>query len=116
MKKFWTYVLLIFQIGMIVSLIKGIQVTLDSKSRVNNLEMQKTKLEEEKDRLEAQYKYVQSPEYLEKVARDELHLSKPGEEVVIVPEELLQQPEKVQIEPEKNLPIYMKWWEVFFAE
>lgn len=36
-------------------------------------------------------KRVESPEYLEKVARNQLGLSKPGEEVVIVPQDLLAQ-------------------------
>lgn len=114
MKRFWTYILLIFQISMIISLIKGIQTTLQAKNRVSNLEQKKADLAEEKRKLEEQYKYVQTPEYLEKVAREELHLSKPGEEVVIIPEEMLaSNGGEVKKLPEEEKPNFLKWWEVF---
>lgn len=116
MKRFLTYILLLFQIGMIISLVKGIQETLQAKNRVTDLETKKTTLTQEKQKLEAQYRYAQSFEYLERVARDELHLSKPGEEVVIVPEEMMGSGggEK-KVEGEREIPNYLKWWEVFMG-
>ena len=43
----------------------------------------------QRDELLRQKNKVDSPDFLEKVARDQLGLSKPGEETVIIPEELL---------------------------
>lgn len=100
---------------MIVSLIKGIQTTLESKSRVTDLEAKKSQLESEKRELEAQQKYVESPEYLEKVAREELHLSKPGEEVILVPEELIRAESKKEEVVSQEIPNYLKWWRVFMS-
>ena len=86
MRKYLLYGIIVFQIALIVSLIRGIQISRRSAGRIAALREQKTKLETEKKKLEDEAKYVASPYYLEKVARDELHLSKEGEVVVIVPE------------------------------
>lgn len=116
MRKFWIYVLLIFQVGLIVSLVKGIQVSWGSQKRVTVLAERKQALEEEKAKLVKEYEYVQSQEYLDKVARNELQLSKEGETIVIVPEEarIVDSNEQAVIREEKSN--WEKWWEVLFGE
>jgi len=77
------------------------------------MEETKEKLEAERNNLEKEREYVQSPYYLEKVARDELNLSKAGETVVIVPDsqriltETEAKPEETQ-----DKANWQKWWEV----
>ncbi len=88
MRKYILYGIIIFQIALIISLVRGIQLSRRSAIRIATMQETKLKLEEESKKLKEQAEYVQSPYYLEKVARDELHMSKPGETVVIVPEEV----------------------------
>jgi hypothetical protein len=73
----------------------------------------KQKLESEQKKLADQQVYVQSPYYLEKVARDELHLSKPGETVVIVPDsQQLGNSANQQSQEVKEKTNWQKWWGV----
>ena len=74
----------------------------------------KKKLEEERDKLKKEQENVNSEYYLEKVAREELHLTKPGETVVIVPESILIGTQTNDVE-EKVLevkPNWMLWFEI----
>lgn len=53
------------------------------RSEVKRMELEVKKLEAERARLEEQMQTLedQDPEYIEKLAREKLHLSKPGETV-----------------------------------
>lgn len=106
------YAILIFQIVLIGSLIRGIQVSYKSRERVEILQEKKGQLEEENAKLKEDVAYVQSDYYIEKVAREELQRAKPGEQVVILPENqrvsgLSTGGEKKQ---EKQLKNWEKWW------
>lgn len=106
------YAILMFQIVLIGSLIRGIQVSYKSRERVEILQEKKGQLEEENTKLKEDVAYVQSDYYIEKVAREELQKAKPGEQVVILPEN--QQVGGVKEEgpkkQEKQLKNWEKWW------
>src|SRR3989339_1957288 len=113
MRKLAQYGIIVFQILLIISLVRGVQLTLRSRERVTDLEKKKAELVKEEERLKAQEEYVQSPYYLEKVAREELHLAKPGETVVIVPDSILQiTDDSRQADTHTEQPNWQKWWEV----
>ena len=113
MRKLALYGIIIFQVLMIISLVRGIQLSRLATGRIKDMESVKNKLVEEKNSLEKQREYVQSEFYLEKVARDELHLSREGETVVVVPEipqsngDALEKPEE-KVEKDN----WQKWWDV----
>ena len=113
MRKFVLYTIIVFQILLIASLVRGIQLSRQSKTRIANLQETKKQLQDEQGKLREMGEYYQSTFYLEKVARDEMNLSKPGESVVIVPEnqdiatEADQKPGEV--EEKEN---WQKWWGV----
>lgn len=58
---------------------------------------------------------VQSPDYVEKVARDDLGLVKPGETLVIVSSSV-EASSSVQTLPEIEIvqPGWVSWWKLFF--
>ena len=113
MRKLVLYAIILFQIALIISLVRGVQLSRKSAIRIASMEETKAKLIEEREKLKKEEEYVQSEYYLEKVARDELHLSKPGETVVIVPENRVQIEEIDKIvESLVEKPNWMKWWEV----
>lgn len=113
MRKIVLYGVIIFQILLTISLIRGIQVSRKSSERIASLEATKAQLLQESERIKAEEEYVKSPYYLEKVARDELNLSKPGETVVIVPESVRtavgKREDKEVVEEKEN---WRKWWDV----
>ena len=106
------YAILIFQIVLIGSLIRGIQVSYKSSERVGILQEKKDQLEEENAKLKEDVAYVQSDYYIEKVAREELQRAKPGEQVVILPENQRVESTNVESEKkqEKQLKNWEKWW------
>lgn len=106
------YAILLFQIILIGSLIRGIQVSYKSKERVEVLRDKKEQLEEEHAKLQRDAEYVQSDYYIEKVAREELQKSKPGEKVVILPESqrVTEQGVIKELKNERPLKNWEKWW------
>lgn len=114
MKKIVLYGVIIFQILIIVSLVRGIEIAKRSKERIDDLENTKAKLVQEKIELEKKQKEVESEYYLEKVAREELHLSKPGETVVIVPDSLVYTSPiaEAHATPPPTKPNWIKWIEI----
>ncbi len=98
---------------MIISLLRGIQLSMRSKERIANLEERKQQLEDEVRELKTREEYINSPYYLERVAREELQLAKPGETVVILPDTSYLISDKNQkIEEDRERPNYLKWWDV----
>lgn len=106
------YGIIIFQVLLIISLVRGIQLSLRARGRIEGLEKKKEELEQEEKGLKAQEEYVQSPYYLEKVAREELHLAKPGETVVIVPEGNILYSVRSEQEEAKEKPNWQKWGDI----
>ena len=80
------YLIIIIQLVIVVSLVKGLFSSIAAGKRVDELLLKKQKLTEEKSNLEGKKGEVESEYYLEKVAREQLHLVKPGEVVVMTPE------------------------------
>lgn len=117
MRKLVSYALIIFQIGLVFSLIRGIQLAIKARTRVTDLEERKTQLAGEQAKLQDELAYVQSDYYVEKVAREELQLGKPGETVVIVPEgAILVENGLETADKEEEKPNYLKWWEVLAGQ
>lgn len=111
-RKVVVYVVLIFQVALIASLIRGIQLSKRSSERVEQLRETKQKLEEENARLHEEAKYVESDYYVEKVAREELQRAKAGETVVILPEVAVENEEgkwQSRTQSKEQRP-WEKWW------
>lgn len=113
MRKAVHYMIIIFQIMLIISLVKGIQLAVRARERVGQLQEERDKLQREKQNLTEELSYVQSEYYLEKVAREELQMVQPGETVVLIPQDVTEKKlAESNIEQKKDLPNYLKWWEV----
>ena len=113
MRKIVLYGVIIFQIILIISLVRGIQLSMRTKERITSLEGKKQQLENEAKELKTREEYVESPYYLEKGAREELQLSKPGETVVIVPDIYSTvETDRREAEDLKEKANWQKWWDV----
>ena len=117
MRRVFLYLMIFFEILLIISLVQGIRVSLKSQQRVTALATAKKTLEVEKEHLLAQLRYVQSPYYLEEIARNQLHLSKPGETVVIVPAGVLASPTpSSETSVDRGGANWEKWWRVIAGD
>lgn len=62
--------------------------------------------------------YFRTPDYKERLAREQLNFRAPGEKVVLIPENTgLSVPTKAKVDQEqKQLSIPLKWWYLFFVD
>ena len=73
------------------------------------------KLEAENRGLKKKLAQIQSPEFIEQQARDKLGLGKPGETIVIIPQDKLKLlMEASNSAQEIRYPNWLGWWKVFF--
>jgi hypothetical protein len=88
------------------------QISKKSSVRIESMQETKAELEEEKAKLQKEQENVNSEYYLEKVAREELHLTKPGETVVIVPESVIvgTQVGEQKVETQELKPNWVRWY------
>jgi cell division protein FtsB len=68
----------------------------------------------ENKQLKKQIAQVNQPQFVDSVARNNLLLAKPGEDVVIVPSNQLNVDSSTPIKPIDPRPNWKKWWDVFF--
>ncbi len=109
MKKTTRYLMLLVEVGVVISLSRGLIGALKTRDSLKDLEVEKKKLEEEKKTLEERLKEVKKPDYLEYVAREELNLTKPEETLVIVDKELLEKDEGKRGVMKEKLKNWQKW-------
>ena len=84
LKKYYKTVLLCVLIGYIISVVISQQKMLNSyNSEIKNLEKQISKEEKTKESLEEIRENINSPEYLEQIAREKLGMYLPNERVYI---------------------------------
>lgn len=69
-------------------------------------------LQKEREELLRQKAIASNPNFLEKVSRDQLGLSKPGEEIIIIPGDLLK--DNTPVIPPDNTPNWRKWRRLIF--
>lgn len=86
------------------------------RQEIAYLEEQTEKLESKKMELLGVLKYVQSDSFAEEKARTELNLAKPGEYVVVVPQEVgaENRQENTAVLKWDNISNYKKWYKYFF--
>ena len=112
MKKISKYLVLGIEIVLVVSLVRGLRENLGAKDKLKSLEKRRNELRAEQKKLKDELVEVKSPEYLEKVAREELNLVKPGEVLVIVEKEKGDRTRDEGGKEEGSQPNWRKWIEV----
>lgn len=97
---------------LIVTNISGMVDLLKSGDKLTRRENDLAQLTKEQQNLKIREKKAGSINYLEEMAYQKLGLSRPGEEVVIIPQELLA--DKTPVEVKDNTPNWKKWARLFF--
>ncbi|OGG18511.1 hypothetical protein A2721_01855 [Candidatus Gottesmanbacteria bacterium RIFCSPHIGHO2_01_FULL_47_48] len=96
----------------IVTTVSGTVELWRSGEKVTRREEELAKLEKEKGELVRKDKEAGTKDYLERIAYDKLGLARPGEEVIIVPEDVLASPSgEVAVREEEN---WKKWANLIF--
>jgi cell division protein FtsL len=84
---------------------------ISQQDRIDALEAKRAAVATEVDRLERERERLQDPEYVEQLAREELHMARPGEETwVLSGEPPADRPKAAPPEPPER-PWYQRVWE-----
>lgn len=106
------WVIIVICVYLIVTTLRSIADLWRAADKLTRREQALAALLAERDELQRRKNKVDSPGYLEKVAYDQLGLSKPGEETVIIPEELLKL--EVVAASTDATPNWQKWARLLF--
>jgi cell division protein FtsB len=107
-------VIVIVAVSIMTGLTKQIITALSAGQRLDDETNKVTSLSQKNNQLKKELALSQSPDSIEKIAREELNLGKPGETVVVIPEELISkviEEGKPKIEP--KLPNWQGWLRLF---
>jgi cell division protein FtsB len=107
-------VIVIVAISILTGLSKQIVTALNASKRVEEQANRVTKLTEKNNQLKKELVQAQTPDAIEKIARDELNLSKPGETIVMIPDELITRVvEESKPKEEPKLANWEGWLKLF---
>jgi cell division protein FtsB len=109
----------VISVFMTINLVKAYTENKEIQDRIHALEVNREVVDAENKQLEQTLDYVNTSYYVEKQARDQLNMKRPGEEVVSLPperavpaEEVPTQEDIAKIEQRSNPG---KWFDFFFA-
>lgn len=113
----------IVAIYMVISLTTSEYNSYKIQQYIEKFEGDNQKLAEENNQLKDRYEYYTSPEYQEKIAKQNFGLVNPGEKVLIIPEKSSLTPEEEFIDTvvTQRVKFYeglgnpVKWWYYFFG-
>jgi len=114
-KKIALGVILLVSLIVAYNLINQIINSTKSGDRLSQAADTVYKLETKNKELKIKLTQIQSPDFIEQQARDKLGLGKPGETVVIIPEEKLKEVMGAsQSAQQVRLPNWLGWLRVFW--
>lgn len=97
---------------LIVTTIKAIADLWRAGDKHTNRQMRVETLKKEQEELLKKKAAASRPGFLEKVAYDQLGMSRPGEEIIIIPQELLV--DRTPVIAVDNTPNWQKWVRLLF--
>ena len=109
-KKISATIIIILGILIIFNLGKQIFNALNAGNRLQDDALALAALQGRNNQLKQQLYYAQSYSYVEKTARNELNMAKPGETVVIIPQQVVEQVINAGKKPQ---PIIIPNWKLW---
>lgn len=111
-----SFIATIVIVGLIIyNLLSQILEALKSGDRLSSEAETLYQLEAKNRQLKKKLEEIKSPDFVEQQARNKLGLGKPGETVIIIPQEAIEEVLATSSAQEENrLPNPLGWWRVFF--
>lgn len=114
-QRFITGAIIVVVLVIAYNLVIQITTTMKSGERLSSQAEIVYKLEAKNRELKKKLTQIQSSEFIEEQARDKLGLAKPGETVIIIPEDKLKSVMGGTVSAQQlRLPNWLGWWRVFF--
>jgi cell division protein FtsB len=97
------------------NLARSIYTTWQKQDLITKTQKDLVQAKHENQDLRHKLKAVNQPEFIESQARDKLLLAKPGEGVIVIPENTIIASPSATPPPPDTRPNWKKWWDVFFT-
>ncbi|MBI4089547.1 MAG: septum formation initiator family protein [Candidatus Levybacteria bacterium] len=114
MKKILFTITIIIFLLIVNDLLRSILDVWNKKDFVGKAEKELSYQKQLNNKLKSQLSFVQTPEFIEKEARDKLFMVKKDEKRIIIPEGLGESTQNPPTGRKENPPNWKKWWELFF--
>lgn len=114
MKKVLFFIILAISIFVINNLIRSIYTLWQKYDLVTLAENELARQKQENQRLKSKLSFVESKEFIEQEARNKLFLVKPGEQEVLISEDLIKGSATSSAQAKKDDPNWKKWVRLFF--
>ena len=111
MKKVLFIIIVVTLLIIVNNLVRSIFDILQKKDFVTEVDKELVYQKQENQSLRSRLAYSQTPEFIEKEARDKLFMVKKGEQKVLIPKESEFSNESLK---KDNSPNWKKWWNLFF--
>lgn len=112
MRRLVAIAILIFEVYLIITLSRSVWDLWEKQAELEIVKEKVDKLARENKRLQGEYGYVQTDEFVEKQAREKLKLVKPNETVVVIPESVLRAA-TASATPTPVPPNWVQWMRLF---
>lgn len=113
MKKILFTIAIIASVIIINNLARSIYDLWHKKDLIGKAEQELIRQKQENKKLKSELSYVESREFVEREARDKLLLVRPGEQQVLIPQDLIKE-SKSSDKEDKNEPNWRRWLKLFF--
>ena len=113
MRKLVAIAILVFGVYLIISFSRSV---LDLWQKQDQMEKARNRVKDlaaENNRLKSQLEYVQTEDFVEKMAREKLNLVKSGETIVLIPQSVLKLA-TASAAPTPPPPNWQQWIRLFF--
>ncbi len=111
MKKITFIVIVIILLLIINDLVRSTYDIWQKKDFITQAQKELSFQQQENQKLKSALSYSQTPEFIEKEARNKLFMVKNGEQKVLIPQESEGSQDALK---ENNDPNWKKWWNLFF--
>lgn len=114
MKKAVSIIILVFFFFIIQNLTQSIFSLWQKRELLISARIDVERTKKENQSLKEQMSAVKKPSFIEKQARDKLYLTKPGEQIVIIPDNLIVEEKADQNVKNSDKTNWQMWWDLFF--
>ncbi|OGH14739.1 MAG: hypothetical protein A2687_02705 [Candidatus Levybacteria bacterium RIFCSPHIGHO2_01_FULL_38_26] len=114
MKKILFFATVLISFFVINNLARSIYDIWQKRDLVVEAELELAKQKQENQSLQSELVYVESEEFVEETARNKLLLVKPGEQEVLIHQDLIKEVSSSSANIQKVDPSWKKWWKLFF--
>ncbi len=115
MKKSWRFLLLALSLFLIFNFSKNLWQWPQARKRLEETQKKLQALKLKNWQLQQEKKRRESPEFIEEEIRNKLLMTKEGETIVVLPEEIFPKVASASVNQEEKTekPAWRQWWELF---